>query len=618
MEYVFLKSGLLNKAETSFNEALKINPTDPATQCQLALVYIDQRKFDEAIRVSRQANKLHPNLSYTHVVLGQALEKNNQLSEAEECYENAIQLDPQNFNYLHSLSLIKQKLVIFNQQGNFQDALSYCKEAVRIKPSFLEAHMIMGSILRKLDDIKGSVKCYEIAVEINPDSAVAHNCLGLLLMEMGKHEEAFQHFKKSIDLKDKNRHTSYCNMDHLLSRMGKFEDAVIYYNKAIKIDPKYAVGHSGVAVTYEKLKDFENALKHHQIAIETLVKIGDYENAEESFATAINLNENLVNNYMMMAEMFMKLRRYQEAATHCKKAFLLLKYEDDKVTKMLKKSVSKEDPMKLYSKIKLIERGRFGEVHLTEEIATGNKFAVKIINFSENVGVELFMSEIFAMKAVTHENIVVYVDSYLVGQNQLWMAMEYLEGGSLSCIVSLCELTESQIGAICKEILQGLKYLHSLSIVHCDIKSGNILLGMNGQVKIADFGLCAQVGPEIFRNAAVETFYWKAPEIIRSEKYGNSVDIWSFGIVIIEMIDGYPPEDTVAKIITNYKVTANSERSLSVNCHDFLDKCLQFDASKRASAVELLEHQFLSCVDDLCTLVPLIEKAQKCRKKMLK
>ncbi|GAB6030269.1 hypothetical protein CHUAL_005944 [Chamberlinius hualienensis] len=658
-----VESGSLIAAEASFTKALKKKPNDFDIVLHLAQLYKSQRKLEESLTMCQRAFGLNPKSSRARNALvsavedvGMVFEFINKLPEAEECYKVAIEINPHTFISLHKLAFLKRnqglideaiplllKVIeikpdstehyielakIFKHQGKLQEALSYCKGALRIKPNYLPAYVGMGHILKDLQDINGSIKCFKHAIEIYPELTAAHFQLGKLFMDQGKLEEAFQHFEKLMDCKDDENLCTYCcHMGTILSQMKKYEDALVYFKKAIEIDPTCVIAHSCVASMLDKLNDFENAIKHHKIAIKldpsssvtstayfvfgkTLMKMGDYENAEKICATAINLNPNSPNYYVMMANICMERRKYAEARVHCKTAFQLLDKQNDKVTEMLKKLVNEEDPNKLYNKIKVIGKGGFGEVHLAEEIGTGKKLALKIITFNEKAKKESFMSEILVMKGNTHDNLVVYLDSYLVGKDQLWIAMEYLEGGSLSNIIYLCKLSELQIAAICKEILQGLKFLHSLGIVHRDIKSSNILLGMNGQVKIADFGLCAQVAPEILRSTFACTPCWAAPEVLHGKPYGDKVDIWSFGIVIIEMVDRKPPIDVFAKIMRNDKVTISQQHSVSVNCNLFLDKCLQVDASKRASAVELLDHPFLSSVDNLDTLVPLIEKAQ--------
>lgn len=98
---------------------------------------------------------------------------------------------------------------------------------------------------------------------------------------------------------------------------------------------------------------------------------------------------------------------------------------------------------------------------------------------------ELILSEIIVMKASRHPNIVNYIDSFLrMHQNELWLVMEYMEGGSLMDVVKYNLMTEGQIAAVSRETCQGLEHLHRHGVIHRDVKSGNVLLSLNGDIKL--------------------------------------------------------------------------------------------------------------------------------------
>ncbi|NWY97044.1 PAK3 kinase, partial [Loxia curvirostra] len=130
--------------------------------------------------------------------------------------------------------------------------------------------------------------------------------------------------------------------------------------------------------------------------------------------------------------------------------------------------------------------------------------------------------------------------SYLVGE-ELWLVMEYMDGGTLSDVISRIYLSEDQMAAISRECLQGLDFLHSNHVIHRDVKSCNILLRTDGSVKLGQY-ILGQLTPEQSRRCSVAgTPWWLAPEVVTHQLYGPKVDIWSFGIVGIEMVERGPP-----------------------------------------------------------------------------
>ena len=122
---------------------------------------------------------------------------------------------------------------------------------------------------------------------------------------------------------------------------------------------------------------------------------------------------------------------------------------------------------------------------------------------------------------------------------KMWIMREAeLDGGTLTDVATETVMKDGQIAAVCREVLEGIQYLHRNGILHRDIKADNILLGIDGRVKIIDFGFCAKVQGDKKRNTIVGTSYWMAPEI--AEKQGKSIgvesDIYSWGLILSRLV----------------------------------------------------------------------------------
>lgn len=278
---------------------------------------------------------------------------------------------------------------------------------------------------------------------------------------------------------------------------------------------------------------------------------------------------------------------------------------------------SEGDPSKKYTKLVKIGQGASGGVYTAHDTTTNACVAIKQMNLDKQPKKELIINEILVMKGSKHRNIVNFIDSYIL-KGDLWVIMEYMEGGSLTDVVTHCILTEGQIGTVTRETLQGLKFLHSKGVIHRDIKSDNILLSMQGDIKLTDFGFCAQINElNLKRTTMVGTPYWMAPEVVSRKEYGPKVDIWSLGIMIIEMIEGEPPYLNETPLRALYLIATNGTpqlkepEALSDILKNFLDWCLKVNTEERASASELLNDPFITeYADDNISLAPLVKLAR--------
>ncbi|KAI9323575.1 kinase-like domain-containing protein [Dichotomocladium elegans] len=259
-------------------------------------------------------------------------------------------------------------------------------------------------------------------------------------------------------------------------------------------------------------------------------------------------------------------------------------------------------------------RNASGSVYVAVCLTTNTKVAIKQMDLAHQPRKELIVNEILVMKESHHRNIVNFLDSFLVKNMELWVVMEYMEGGALTDVIENNTMTEQQIATVCLETTAGLHHLHSRNIIHRDIKSDNILLNAQGHVKISDFGFCAKLTDQRTKRATmVGTPYWMAPEVVKQKEYGEKVDIWSLGIMAIEMIENEPPyldEEPLKAlylIATNGTPTLKSPEKLSRELKGFLAVCLCVDVRSRATAQELLEHDFLKKAGPLEILAPLLK-----------
>lgn len=277
------------------------------------------------------------------------------------------------------------------------------------------------------------------------------------------------------------------------------------------------------------------------------------------------------------------------------------------------------DPKQHYRSLTKIGQGASGGVYQAYEVGTNKCVAIKQMNLEQQPKKDLIINEILVMKDSKHRNIVNFMDSYLHG-GDLWVVMEYMEGGSLTDVVTFNIMSEGQIASVCRETLYGLQHLHSKNVIHRDIKSDNILLSMDGNIKLTDFGFCAQINDSHNkRTTMVGTPYWMAPEVVTRKEYGRKVDIWSLGIMAIEMIEGEPPYLTESPLRALYLIAKfgtpeiKEEHNLTPVFKDFLYFALKVEPEKRASAHDLLHHPFMQKCEPLSSLAPLVLSARRSR-----
>ncbi|XP_047067523.1 mitogen-activated protein kinase kinase kinase 5-like [Lolium rigidum] len=260
-----------------------------------------------------------------------------------------------------------------------------------------------------------------------------------------------------------------------------------------------------------------------------------------------------------------------------------------------------------WQKGKLLGSGTFGCVYEATNRNTGALCAMKEVNIipDDAKSVESLKQldqEIKFLSQFKHENIVQYYGSDTI-EDRFYIYLEYVHPGSINKYVKqhYGAITESVVRNFTRHILRGLAFLHGQKIMHRDIKGANLLVDINGVVKLADFGMAKHLSTAAPNLSLKGTPYWMAPEMVQATLskdvgYDLAVDIWSLGCTIIEMFDGKPPWSDLEGPAAMFKVLHKDPpipENLSQEGKGFLQLCFKRNPAERPTATELLDHPFI-------------------------
>jgi len=274
---------------------------------------------------------------------------------------------------------------------------------------------------------------------------------------------------------------------------------------------------------------------------------------------------------------------------------VLLKIFENQALSIL---IKDDNPSKLYKTVQQAGKGGFGRVFDSRHIAKKNmRVAIKKMPNVAEKDRKRNLKEIGALMFCKHPNIVELFSCFDT-KDEIWMVMEFMEGGTLTEATKAHSWEEAEIAYVAREALQAISFLHENNLVHRDLKSNNIMMTIKGEIKLIDFGLCCDVRT-CKKGKMAGSPYWMPPEMIQRKQHGFPIDIWSLSICILELANSLPPNRN-SNIKAMFIVATegcikplDKPHKWSEDFKDFLSHSLEYEPDRRSTAKELLKYKLL-------------------------
>eukprot|EP00002_Diphylleia_rotans_P031033 TRINITY_DN6425_c0_g1_i3.p1 TRINITY_DN6425_c0_g1~~TRINITY_DN6425_c0_g1_i3.p1 ORF type:complete len:347 (-),score=91.87 TRINITY_DN6425_c0_g1_i3:285-1325(-) len=274
-----------------------------------------------------------------------------------------------------------------------------------------------------------------------------------------------------------------------------------------------------------------------------------------------------------------------------------------RIGKFFKKS-EKNNIADTYELLEKLGSGTFATVRMARDRKTGKLWAIKIIDKkAAKADLEMMEREVDIMQRVHHTNII-YMHEIYDTDTKLYLVLELVTGGELfDRIVKRGSYTEKDASDVIRKIVSALAYLHKEGIVHRDLKPENLLYSDEtdqAEIKLADFGLSRIMNGESLLKTACGTPGYVAPEVLKGQGYGASVDMWSVGVILYILLCGFPPfYDDNVQVLFQHIMAGNFTYpepwwdDITESAKDLINHLLVVDPAQRYSAAQALEHPWL-------------------------
>eukprot|EP00020_Sapocribrum_chincoteaguense_P010498 CAMPEP_0170732764 /NCGR_PEP_ID=MMETSP0437-20130122/1725_1 /TAXON_ID=0 /ORGANISM="Sexangularia sp." /LENGTH=554 /DNA_ID=CAMNT_0011071021 /DNA_START=64 /DNA_END=1728 /DNA_ORIENTATION=- len=268
----------------------------------------------------------------------------------------------------------------------------------------------------------------------------------------------------------------------------------------------------------------------------------------------------------------------------------------------------------------VVGSGGFGKVFETQvsgkdkQLAGKSTVALKKMLHSSASQENTNFNEIGCLLTFSHTNIVKFITAFVVHppekKPQCWVVMELMKGGTLQEAAKVASFTDEHCAYVGREMLKGIAYIHDLGYAHRDLKSANVMMSLDAEIKLIDFGLCTRADSHNLRHMVGSPF-WMPPEMIRRQPHGLKVDLWSLAISLWEMRLSKAP-NSHNKVRALFLVATEGlkpPKAAGEAFQEFLGQCLKLKPSDRPDAKDLLNHPFLDTAVDVEAISAILRDA---------
>mmetsp|Transcript_6691 Transcript_6691/g.21657 ORF Transcript_6691/g.21657 Transcript_6691/m.21657 type:complete len:955 (-) Transcript_6691:986-3850(-) len=277
-----------------------------------------------------------------------------------------------------------------------------------------------------------------------------------------------------------------------------------------------------------------------------------------------------------------------------------------KVKRRIEDYVKPDDPETLFTLTQRLAEGSFGVVFRGTFLPTQATVAVKVIELDSDESFEDLIHEIDLLQRCKHANVVGFFGAYKK-EKELFIAMELAAGGAVLELMQAMKRPFSERATlfVMRNSFEGIVYLHSIDIIHRDIKAANILVGADAGIKLADFGVSALVDRKRRprRNTFCGSPYWMAPEVVISNStgagYDYQVDVWSLGVTALEMVEGRAPLAHLHPMFAVFQIPhlppphVRNPQMVSPAFANLIQVCCTKDPRQRPVPAQVLTHAAL-------------------------